>query len=166
MKSELFKISATLLLLLVQLNSFLDAQSPPPNLPPNSAKDFGTKEDMADIEYALLNAVSFIFHIIILLHHYKIYIRFCISTYITILFSHIQHHLEGEVDVKNMQKDQLQKKFLYFKAHDLNNDLLIDGLELMKDLLHVVEVDNRCKTTSTLHYVTCLFVYSFSRHCS
>jgi hypothetical protein len=45
---------------------------------------------------------------------------------------HLKQHLENKIDVDNAQLNPEQERFHYFSMHDLNQDGVIDGIELIK----------------------------------
>ncbi|KAI6199312.1 hypothetical protein M3Y96_00613500 [Aphelenchoides besseyi] len=47
---------------------------------------------------------------------------------------HIAQHLKDKVKVQ--QLNEQQRKFHYFKLHDLNRDSSLDGLEILKAITH------------------------------
>ncbi|CAB3398289.1 unnamed protein product [Caenorhabditis bovis] len=52
---------------------------------------------------------------------------------------HIKMHLENKIEVEKLTEDQ--QRFHYFSLHDLNKDNLIDGIEILKALMHDHEND-------------------------
>ncbi|CAG0917268.1 unnamed protein product [Notodromas monacha] len=46
----------------------------------------------------------------------------------------IQHHYDVPVDANKMSEQELQ--FHYFKMHDTDNNNMLDGLELVKSVIH------------------------------
>ncbi|CAD5226151.1 unnamed protein product [Bursaphelenchus okinawaensis] len=55
---------------------------------------------------------------------------------------HLKHHLGDQIDIDDSKLSEEQKRFHYFKMHDLNKDNFIDGLELMAAIFHDDEKDN------------------------
>jgi hypothetical protein len=45
---------------------------------------------------------------------------------------HLKQHLENKTDVENAELNPEQERFHYFSMHDLNQDGVIDGIELIK----------------------------------
>ncbi|KAI6213038.1 hypothetical protein M3Y94_00102200 [Aphelenchoides besseyi] len=56
---------------------------------------------------------------------------------------HIAQHLKDKVKVQ--QLNEQQKKFHYFKLHDLNRDSSLDGLEIMKAITHNHDDESNAK---------------------
>ncbi|GFR83337.1 multiple coagulation factor deficiency protein 2 [Elysia marginata] len=51
--------------------------------------------------------------------------------------AHLKEHMQGEVNTdKPMTPEEME--FHYFRLHDTNNDSLLDGLELLKALSHMM----------------------------
>ncbi|BFZ07653.1 hypothetical protein BsWGS_10692 [Bradybaena similaris] len=50
---------------------------------------------------------------------------------------HLKQHMQGEVNTdKAMTAEEME--FHYFRLHDTNNDTMLDGLELLKALSHMI----------------------------
>ncbi|CAI5450882.1 unnamed protein product [Caenorhabditis angaria] len=47
---------------------------------------------------------------------------------------HIKQHLENKIEVEKLSEEQ--QRFHYFSMHDLNKDNFIDGIEILKALMH------------------------------
>ncbi|KAI6228804.1 EF hand [Aphelenchoides fujianensis] len=48
--------------------------------------------------------------------------------------AHAKEHLRRKIDVQHM--DEKKERFHYFKMNDLNGDLYLDGLEIIKAITH------------------------------
>ncbi|CAG5122046.1 unnamed protein product [Candidula unifasciata] len=50
---------------------------------------------------------------------------------------HLKQHMQGEINTdKTMTAEEME--FHYFRLHDTNNDTMLDGLELLKALSHML----------------------------
>ncbi len=56
-----------------------------------------------------------------------------------IIFSHIRHDLEGQINKPTEEMTPEEQNFYYFKLHDTNHDNRLDGLEVIAAFDHVHE---------------------------
>lgn len=54
-----------------------------------------------------------------------------------IIFSHIRHDLEGQINKSPEDMTAEEQNFYYFRLHDTNNDNRLDGLEVIAAMDHV-----------------------------
>ncbi|XP_071518920.1 multiple coagulation factor deficiency protein 2 homolog [Panulirus ornatus] len=52
------------------------------------------------------------------------------------MMNHLKEHLQDQAHLNPESMSMTERQFHLFLAHDFDNDLLLDGIELMQSIIH------------------------------
>ncbi|KAI1723697.1 multiple coagulation factor deficiency protein 2 like protein [Ditylenchus destructor] len=61
---------------------------------------------------------------------------------------HLKQHLDDQIEVENREWSQDESRFHYFSLSDLNKDNVVDGVEIVKAVIHNHGDDHAAKIWS------------------